>query len=259
MNKSIRKIFYIFFIIMITNIFIVGCGSKEKKDNNIIISAASSLQDPIKEIINKFEKENNIKVDLNLASSGKLEKQIERGAPADLFMSADPLNVKRLIDKGLIDENSYENFLSNDIVLIANNKVTKINSLDNLKNKEVSIVIGETTTVPVGIYGKESLQNLKIWDTIKDKIIFAANVKQVLNYVEKGEAEVGIIYESDSLDLKNSHVVTKIPSNTHKDIFYGLGFIKSSSKKDKVDKFIKYIKNNKSKEIFSKYKFKVLK
>lgn len=254
---KLTKIF--FTIILLSTLTAAGCKSVQAVNAaEITISAAASLRDPLSEIIAQYEKETNIKVNINLGSSGSLQKQIEEGAPVDIFISAGKTQVDALTAKGLIDKYTYKNLLTNSLVLIVSNSYDKnIISIEELKNKNIKLALGEASTVPVGQYSKEFLENIKLWENFKDKIVFSKDVKAVLNYVEKGEAEAGIVYISDTVNLKNSYVAYKIPQNTHEPIVYPAVIIGQSKNKAFAKAFMEFMGKPQAKEIFKKYNFDV--
>lgn len=258
MNRARVITSTVLLIILIFVLTLSGCKKSPEIKKEITISVAASLKEPLNEIVEAFEKDRGIKVNLNLGGSGTLQKQIEEGAEVDLFISAAYENMKKLDNKGLIEENSIMNLLGNSLVIIAHKSNEKIDSIAGLINKNIIFALGETKTVPAGIYGKQSLEKLEAWNLLQSKIVYAKDVKQVLEYVEKGEAQAGIVYKSDAINLKNSYIVQTIPESTHEEIVYPIGKIKGSNKKEEVNEFIKYITNSQSDEIFIKYKFKVL-
>lgn len=169
------------------------------------VSAAASLTDALKEIQKAYETKNtNIKLNFNFGASGALQQQIEQGAPADLFLSAAPKNMQALVDKQLIDTNKQKNLLNNELVVVtpADGK-TEVKSIADLAKAEVKhVAIGIPESVPAGNYAKEALTNAKLWDTLQSKTVQGKDVRQVLQYVETGNAEAGFVYKTDALTSK---------------------------------------------------------
>jgi molybdate transport system substrate-binding protein len=246
-------------LLIIIGLFSSGCKNVQvTKTNELTISAAASLKEPLEDISKQYEKQTSIRVNLNFGSSGSLQKQIEEGAPVDLFISAGKSQVDSLIKKQLADKNTYIELLTNSLVLIVSNNYNKnITSMDLLKNKSIKLAIGETATVPVGQYSKEFLQKTNLWNSFLDKIIYARDVKSVLNYVENGEAEAGIIYSSDAVNLRNSYIAYRIPEDTHSPIVYPLIAMENSKNNALVKSFIEFLQDVQTKEIFKKYNFDV--
>ncbi len=231
---------------------LAGCTQKE---DAITISVASSLTAPISEIVEIYEKENNTTVNINSGSSGTLEKQIENGAEVDVFFSANEAYMDELVKKDIVSNESITYPISNSLVLIKNNNLKEnIKSLEGLKNKNISISIGETSTVPIGQYTKEALENLNILGNIEDKIVYAKDANTVKTYVESGNVDLGIVYKSDATNLKSSTVVYEIPKNAHSKIKYALAPIKVNEESDKI---IELINSEQGKEILKKYGFNI--
>lgn len=228
----------------------------EKKE--IVISAAASLNEAMTEIKEIYEKDNNVTLTFNFGSSGSLQKQIEEGAPTDIFISAGQQQFTTLEDKGLILEGSKKAIVENELVLIVNNKYKeKIKAIEDIDSLDEYIAIGEIGSVPAGQYAEEALIYYDQWDEIQDKIVFAKDVKQVVSYVESGEACCGVVYKSDGLNMKNSEIVTTFDSGSHIKIIYPGGVIENSKVKDEANDFLEYLINKDGKEILKKYGFKV--
>jgi len=176
----------------------------------------------------------------------------------DIFMSAGEKQFKALEDKDIIESESKKDIVENELVLIVNNEYKdKIKELDDLDNLDGHIALGEIGSVPVGQYAEEALNYYNKWSSIENKIVFAKDVKQVVSYVESGEAVCGIVYKSDSVHIKSSVVATTFDTSSHKKIIYPGGVIKASKVKDEAKKFLEFLDTSESKEILEKYGFKV--
>jgi molybdate transport system substrate-binding protein len=230
--------------------------SKEKKE--IVISAAASLKESMEEIKKVYEEKNDVNLTFNLGASGSLQKQIEEGAPVDIFISAGEKQFQALEDKDIIESGSKRDIVENELALIVNNEYKdKIKSIDDLDNLDGYMALGEVGTVPVGQYAEEALSYYNKWNTVESKIVFAKDVKQVVSYVESEEAVCGVVYKSDAVHIKNSVVATTFDTSSHKKIIYPGGVIKTSEVKEEANKFLEFLNSNESKEIFDKYGFKV--
>ena len=247
----------IIMVIGMLSLLFVGC-TNNKEEKTLTVSIAASLQKPMEKIAANFEKENGVKIQYNVGGSGTLKKQISDGADADLFFSANTKYAKELIDEDLVNKDESYKILNNQLVLIENNDYNKpINSLEDLKNVEGKIAIGEISTVPAGQYAKESLEKVGDYKDIEDKLVFARSVTNVKTYVENGEANLGFVYKTDALDLKNSKIVYEVPNDYHKPIEYELCLLKNSKNNKEAKKLIEYLKGEESKKIFSEYGFEV--
>lgn len=237
-------------ILILALLLSVSAFSKE-----IVVSAAASLKNCLEEILPEYEKLSGDKVLLNLGGSGTLRTQIENGVPVDLFISADQKNVKILVDKDMAKkENSYD-FLSNSLILVKSPySKSSVNSVEGLKNSDVYLVIGNPDTAPVGNYTLTALKNLEILDKLnKEKLVYAKDVSAVVQYVEMGEADFGVIYNSDRNRMKNPIVVEEFPENSYDKVIYSVAILNNS---DDVKKLFEFLRENK--EVFKKYGFVVM-
>ncbi|MBQ9012145.1 MAG: molybdate ABC transporter substrate-binding protein [Bacilli bacterium] len=246
MFKKIKLLSIILCILAFT-----GCGKVPQ--NELTISVAASLLNPINKIVKEYENKNNIKININSGGSGTLKTQIENGADVCAYFSANEKNMNELIEKNIVKKDEVTVPISNSLVLIKSDKCRyDINSLEDILKYDVTMAIGQTDTVPAGQYAKESLENLNIFNKIKDKLVYGKDVSVVKNYVETSEVDLGIVYKSDSLDLKNSQVVLEITQNTHEKINYTLAPINSSEDGKKI---VEFINSKDSKEILKEYGF----
>jgi molybdate transport system substrate-binding protein len=235
----------------------------EAKKVEITISAAVSLGNALMEIKTQFEKSNKqITLLYNLGGSGALKQQIIQGAPADIFISAAKSHFDELSKMGLMNEQKQTDLLSNQIVLITNkmNPAPLTNFIDLKKRKINKVAIGTPATVPAGMYAKQTLEKLDIWDHLQSKIIQTKDVRQVLTYVETRSVDAGIVYMTDIKGSDKVKIVTIAEEQSHEPIIYSAGITKSSDsvKKKEVSLFYDYLQSPTARAIFEKYGFKVL-
>lgn len=267
------KKFSKFFLIssLLISLILVGCGNSntssnakdvapntaQTKSSEIIVSAAASLKDSMTEIQKAYTVKNpNIKLTFNFGASGTLQQQIEQGAPADLFISAGKSQVDALDQKNLLVKESIVNLVGNDLVLVAGKDNKDITTVQDLTKPSVEkIGIGTPESVPAGKYAQESLTNLKLWDTLKPKFVMAKDVTQVLNYVETGNVEAGIVYKSDAQGSTKVKVVAAFPADSHKAIIYPAGIVAATKEKVAAGEFLKYLQSPEAQQIFVKYGF----
>lgn len=249
----------IYIISIFSCLLLSGCRSSQAADyGSLTISAAASLKEPLEKIVQQYEKVEQVDINLNFGASGSLQKQIEEGAPVDLFISAGKSQADALIRQGLADKDTCSELLTNSLVLIVSDAYAKgINSIDALKDKDIRIALGETATVPVGQYSKEFLESKHLWENFENKAVYAKDVRAVLNYVEMGEAETGIVYRSDAVNLKNSYIAYEIPADSHSPIVYPAVIIAQSKNKVLAKDFIEFMKDSAAREIFKDYSFNV--
>ncbi|WP_292390013.1 molybdate ABC transporter substrate-binding protein [Methanosarcina sp. UBA5] len=233
-------------------------SASDQEPDAITVSAAASLTEAFTDMESKFETENpDIDVNFNFGSSGNLRKQIEGGAPADVFASADQKNMNTLANETLIDNSSRENFVKNSLVLIvpANStlNITGVKDLTNPKVKKIGI--GNPDTVPVGNYTRAAMTEVGLWSRLENKGVLAEDVKQVLTYVERGEVDAGFVYMSDAMTAKPGtiKIVTNVSVSTP--VNYPIAIVSSSEHKEDAQKFIDFVTGKKGQETLEKYGF----
>jgi len=222
------------------------------------VSAAASLTDAITEINNLYmSKHTNITVLTNLASSGTLQKQIEQGAPADVFLSAGAKQMQALQDGGLLLDGTRKNLLTNKVVLVAPAGSTlTMADFSGLTGAAVQkIAIGDPESVPAGTYGKQALDQLGIYEQVQSKLILCSDVKQVLSYVEAGNVDAGIVYATDAAISKSVIIVAAAPAEVNNKIIYPVAVIKATKNVDAAKAYIAFLATDEVKAIFEKYGF----
>lgn len=224
----------------------------------IMVSAAASLTDALNELKSAFETEHpGIVVTYNFGSSGKLAQQIGQGAPSDVFLSASAKDMNGLEEKQLIAKDTRLDFTKNELVLITGaTSSVQIDSFEKLADPSLKhIAVGEPETVPAGRYAKEVMDALKIGDSLNGRLVYGSDVRQVLTFVESGNAEVGIVYASDAAISKNVKVLATAKSGWHKPIVYPGAVIAASTHADAAKTFLSYLTSDKGKAILQKYGF----
>jgi len=231
--------------------------AEPKKEVHLIISAGASLKDAMEEVKTLYISQHpELNIDLNFGSSGQLLQQIEQGAPVDVFISAGKAQMDQLEAKGLIENTTRKNFLGNDLVLVVPTDSNIKNCTDLLKPEIGKVAIGEMKTVPCGKYAQESLTHLGIWDQLEAKLVLGSDVKQVLAYVESGNAEAGFVYSSDAFVSQKVKIAAVIDNKLHSDIVYPAAVIKSTLEKESAQEFMNFLYEPVAKNIFVKYGFK---
>ncbi|MFC5402594.1 molybdate ABC transporter substrate-binding protein [Cohnella soli] len=230
------------------------------KKTELLVSAAASLKDSLDAIEKQYEKTHpDIDLTFNYGSSGTLQKQIEQGAPADLFFSAGKKQMEALVDQDLIKE--QKTLLENDLVMVvpANSKL-RFSTVKELTGKDIKkIAIGQPESVPAGQYAKETLEARKVWDPLKDKLVYAKDVRQVLTYVETGNVEAGFVYKTDALISKKAKVALKISPTVHAPIVYPAGVVSESKHLQEAQAFYAYLQTADAGAVFQKYGFNLSK
>lgn len=247
---------------------VAGCGggaqpaapkaAEAPKTVELTISAAVSLKDALAEIQTNYQKKNpQVKLLFNLGASGSLQKQIEQGAPADIFISAAPKQMDELSAKNLINTATRKNLVENKLVLIvpqnATSKPSKFEELADPAMQKISI--GEPTVVPAGQYAQQVLRKLGIWDKINDKLVLAKDVRTVLTYVETGNVDAGIVYKTDAASSKKVKIAAIAPEGTHAPIIYPAALLAASKQQEAAKAFLAYLSGPEGKPVFEKYGF----
>jgi molybdate transport system substrate-binding protein len=269
MGKS-KKILSVILSLLVT-FLVVGCSSsssenqknasstKKGKAVTLTVSAAASLKDSMNEIKQLYAKENpNVTIKYNFGSSGSLQKQIEQGAPVDVFMSAATKQMDELKEKNLLANDTIKDLLQNDVVLVVPKDSSNVKSFEDLATDKVQkIALGEIKSVPVGQYSQDVLTNLKLMDKVQPKAVYGKDVKEVLTWVETKNVDAGIVYKTDALVSDKVKVVAAAPKDSHKTVIYPAAVIKNSKNADAAKEFLKFLSGDKAKTVFEKYGFKI--
>ncbi|NDY58801.1 molybdate ABC transporter substrate-binding protein [Desulfovibrio sulfodismutans] len=224
---------------------------------DLTISAAASLTDAFTECKPLFEKANpGVTLTFNFAASGPLLKQIEQGAPVDVFASADQKTMDDAAGKNLIDAASRKNFAQNALVLAIPAGTSTVKNLASLSDAKVTkIGVGNPETVPVGRYTKGALEKLGVWNTLSPKCILAESVRQVLDYLSRGEVDAGFVYATDAKQGGDKvKVVEEIP--LEKPVSYPMAVLAASKNKPEAAKFIAFVTSPEGAAVLAKYGFK---
>jgi len=223
----------------------------------LTVSAAASLTDAFKEIGRKFEAtKSGVTVRYNFAASGVLIQQIAQGAPVDVFASADQETMSRGIDQKLVDPDTRRDFASNVLVLVAPAQGgPDLKSLADLSRPEVRrIALGKIETVPVGRYTKQSLEGANLWAPLQPKFVQADSVRQVLDYVARGEVEAGFVYRTDAAIMSDKVRVALIAS-TQAPVTYPVAVVSDSKNKALAKEFTEYLRSPSAQDVLARFGF----
>ena len=240
-----------------------GLAQARAEENSLTVFAAASTTNALTEIAALYEAEGKGGVAFSFASSSTLAKQIESGAPADVFISANVEWMDYLEEKDLLASGSRVDILGNRIVFIvpASSPVEAITvspqlDLGALLGKDGLISVGDPAHVPVGTYAKAALEHLGLWAQAANKIAPAKDVRAGLVLVERGESPLGIVYASDAVISDRVRVVGTFPSASHPEINYPAAALKTSKNRAALD-FIKFLATPPAAEIWARYGFEV--
>jgi molybdate transport system substrate-binding protein len=224
----------------------------------ITVFAAASLTNVLQELGDGFTKETSIPVRFSFAASSTLARQIENGAPADIFFSADLEWMDYLQTRNLIQADTRHDVLSNRLVLIAPADSTIKLKIERRFPLAAALgtgrlATGDPDTVPVGRYAREALTNLGIWNDVADRMVRADSVRSALAFVDRAEAPLGIVYETDALIDKRVRVVDVFPAGSHKPIVYPIAL--TGAAKTGAARFVAYIRGPAGVVAFKAYGF----
>jgi molybdate transport system substrate-binding protein len=229
----------------------------------VTVLAAASLTDALGQIDADFEKASGNKVKAAFGGSSALAKQLEKGAPADLFISADVPWMDYVATANLIDAASRTDLLGNHLVLVGPASSTETVTIDKnydlagaLKGGKLSVA--DTNAVPAGKYAKASLTKLAQWDKVEGSLAQGENVRAALALVERGEAPLGIVYQTDAMVAKVK-VLGTFPDDSHPPIIYPVALTVQGAKSDAANAFLEYLKSDAAKAVFAKAGFVILK
>jgi molybdate transport system substrate-binding protein len=228
--------------------------------DEIFVSAAASLTDVLKEISSGHRAKSKHTVKFNFGPSSGLARQIEEGAPADIFFSADLPQMDNLDKKNLLEPGTRKNLLSNQLVIIvpADFKLALSSPKDLLKADVKKIALAEPSSVPVGVYTSKYLTDEGLWNQLKSKIVPVQDVRATLASVESGNVEAGFVYKTDAAVSKKVKIVYEVPIDKGPKIVYPVAIVKESRRKDAARDFLNYLLTSGSKDLFKKYGFVVL-
>lgn len=226
---------------------------------NLRVSAAASLIDALREIGPVYEKQSGDTILNNFGASSMLARQIQEGAPADLFISADELRMEQLQQRGLVVKKSRRSILSNTLVIIVpSDSSLRIASPKDLADPSIrNVAVAEPQSVPAGMYAKEYLRKLHVWDRITHKVIPTDNVRAALAAVESENADTGIVYKTDALISKAVRIAYEIPASEGPAISYPAAVMADSKQQAAAQRFLDYLQSPAAQEVFRKYGFLV--
>ncbi len=222
------------------------------------VFAAASLTDALKEIAPEYEKATGDKLILNLGASSTLARQIQEGAPADLFLSADEEKMNGLEKEKLLLPGTRRSILSNTLVVVvpadSNLKVSGPADLATVR----ALALAEPKTVPAGIYAREYLQKKGLWDRISGRVVPTENVRAALAAVESGNVDAGIVYRTDAGISKRVRIAYEVPRADAPGISYPFAVLAASERKAAARKLLDYLHSPPALAVFRKHGFLIL-
>jgi len=249
-----------FVVFVVASLFAAAPATAQEK--TITVFAAASMKNALDDVNAAFLKASGLKVATSYAASSALARQIEQGAPADIFASADLEWMDYAAQKKLIQDRTRVNLLGNKLVLIAP-KDSNIDKVEIGQGFDLTkligdgrITTGEVTSVPVGKYAKGALEELGIWAPVQNKFAMAENVRAALALVARGEAVLGIVYETDAKIERGVKIVGTFPSDSHPPILYPVAATVTA--KPEAALYLAFLHSQTAKALFERYGFTYL-
>ena len=245
-----------------TSAFLMLGGLPASAADKIMVFAAASLKNALDAVSEAWKTETGKESVISYAASSALAKQIQEGAPADIFISADLDWMNNLLESKLIKDGSVVKLLGNQIVLVAPKDSTVQTTIE--KGFDLAgligggkLAMGDVKAVPAGKYGKAALESLGVWVSVEHKVAMAENVRAALKLVSTGEAAFGIVYATDANAEPGVKVLGTFPADSHPDIIYPVGIVAASTADDAAV-FVTYLQGAKAQSIFKEQGFTIL-
>ncbi|MCQ4085488.1 molybdate ABC transporter substrate-binding protein [Saccharibacillus sp. JS10] len=262
-----RRYTYIKWLAVLTLLLVAGCGAEKTQSQKnaessepvtLTVSAAASLTDALQQLQQNFEQDHSdIKLAFNFGASGALQRQIEQGAPVDLFLSAAEKNMQALVSERIIAPDQQQDWLKNTLVaIVPQNAKLNIHNIQDLKQPAVKrIAIGIPDSVPAGHYAQEALHSAGLWDELSDKMVQGKDVRQVLQYTETNNVDIGFVYRTDALASKKVKIAFEVETGSYSPIVYPIAILKSTKNIDAAQSFYDYLQTPEALKILSSYGF----
>ena len=223
----------------------------------VVVSVAASLSDAVGDVANVFEKQTGIQVLVNAAGSQILATQIIEEIPVDVFVSADERQMTRTIARGKMDEGSYLQLLSNQLVVVVpSDRLMRISRPDDLIAQSVRrIALGDPEAVPGGVYAREYLEQEGVWDVLKSKVVPTRNVRAALRAVEAGTVDAGVVYRTDARQSVDAEIAFDIPVGRGPRIIYPAAVSTEPPNPENAVQFFSFLQTAEAQQIFEAYGF----
>jgi len=232
-------------------------GARAIAAASVTVFAAASLTDSLEKIAAQYERETRDKIVFNFSASSLLARQIEEGAPADIFYSADEAQMDRLQNKGLILANTRKSRLSNLLVIIvaADSSLSLAAPGDLAKPAVRRVALADPQAVPAGVYAREYLRRENLWAAVEPKVVPTANVRGALAAVESGDVEAAIVYKTDASISKRVKIAFEVPRPDGPKISYPVAVMKDSPEPAAAKRFLQYLDAPAARKVFAEFGF----
>ena len=244
-------------VVLVTASLLLGAGAASAQE--LVFSVAISMREAVQELGQSFAAVRpGLTIRYNLGSSGELQKQIEAGAPVDVFISAAARQMDELEAKKLVLSDSRRAFARNVLTVIkpADSRIDITKPADLGEPRVWRIVIGNPKTVPAGQYAEESLRTLGLWDRVKAKLVFAENVRQALDYVARGEVDAGFVYTTDAAAQKTGVKEAFRPGeDTYRPVVYPAAVVAGTRQSALAKAFVALLSSAEARTVLARHGF----
>jgi molybdate transport system substrate-binding protein len=236
-------------------LLIAGCGGSSRRQ--VAVSAAASTREPLLRLARDFQEQTGISVTLNLGPSSTLAKQIEEGGPAEVFLPADEGWADYLGRAGLVE--ARRDLLGNRLVVVVPpEKPLSLTSMGDLSSSSIKHLALAGAAVPAGKYARDALAKAGIWNRVKDRVISGNDVRAALAFVERGEADAAILYETDAAVSSRVKIALKVPAHLHQAIRYPLVLVRTKSARPEARRLFDFFASDRATTVFRQAGFDVL-
>ena len=243
----------------LTVLLFLTAARSSAKGEPLLVSAAASLTDVLREIADTYKQANAEKqITYNFGGSGTLQRQIENGAPVDVFISAAAEPMDALEKQDLLLPGNRIDLLTNTLVLIAPKERNDLQGFADLARGDVKhIAIGEPRTVPAGFYAVECLSAQNLLPSLQPKLVRLLDVRQVLAAVGTGNADAGLVYQTDAMSSDRVRTVASAPAGSHRAIKYPVAVVRRSKQPEEAREYVTFLRSVPARKIFEKHGFTV--
>jgi molybdate transport system substrate-binding protein len=224
----------------------------------VTVFAAASLSDALREVGAAWEKETGDKVRFNFAASSLLARQIEAGAPADIFFSADEARMDAVESKGLVVPGTRRRLLGNTLVVVVpkDGATVEVKRIEDLANAKVTkVALGDPASVPAGVYAQVYLRKKRLWEAVSPKVVPMDNVRAALAAVESGNVDAGIVYKTDAGISKRVKVAVEVAEAEGPPIIYPAALLKDAPQAEAARRFLERLGSREAAAVFERFGF----
>jgi molybdate transport system substrate-binding protein len=230
-----------------------ACSAGPDDRDELLVFAAASLGDALTEVEVEFEAE--IRIAINYGGSQMLAWQISKGAPADVFISAGEFPVRALAEEGLIEAKPVS-LLANKLVVVTRANDLQIETMEQLATSAMErIAIADPELAPAGAYAKESLISLGLWERLEGKLVIGTDVRATLVYVQTGNADAALVYETDAASASDLRALDIVPADSYSPVVYPVVIVARSENKDQAAEFVELLLSDRARKIFLRHGF----